>query len=140
MLHGGREKFVQRAKAAAGKNQFPAHLRVAPAHEAQQFDLQFGVRRKIGVAAFGGHDAGSGFSRPRPKFACPSPVPAAISAAGAAVFVLARIENAEIFRREMFDAVARGAQIVQSTTTCLTFNASTRLSVSTVQGRFVART
>ncbi len=45
------------AEAAAGENEFPAHLRIAAAHEAQQFDLLLGVGREVGMPAFGRHDA-----------------------------------------------------------------------------------
>ena len=79
MLHGGIDEFVQGAEAAAGKNQLPTDLRIAAAHEAQQFDLLFGVRRKIGMAAFGGNHADSA-RRPTPGWPGRDPVPAAISA------------------------------------------------------------
>ena len=45
------------AEAATGENEFPAYLRIPTAHEAQQFNLLFGVRREVGVPAFGGHNA-----------------------------------------------------------------------------------
>src|ERR1051326_8731039 len=47
------QKFVKGAETAAGQNQLPTDLRVATAHEAKQFDLLLGVRRKIGVTALG---------------------------------------------------------------------------------------
>src|SRR2546425_1211169 len=49
----GREKFMNGAEAAAGENEFPAYLRIAAAHEAQEFDLLLGVRGEVGVPAFG---------------------------------------------------------------------------------------
>src|SRR5260221_7582617 len=52
VLDFGINKFVQGAEAAARENQFPADLGVAAAHESEQFDLLFGVRSEIGVAAF----------------------------------------------------------------------------------------
>src|SRR5438046_2558197 len=57
MYHFRREKLVNGAEAAAGENQFPAYLGIAAAHEPKQFDLLLGVRREIGMAAFGRHDA-----------------------------------------------------------------------------------
>src|SRR6266851_3972478 len=39
-----REEFVNGAEAATGENEFPAYLRIAAAHEAQQFDLLLDVR------------------------------------------------------------------------------------------------
>src|SRR5712692_2220969 len=52
-----REKFVNGAEAAAGENELPANLRIAAAHEAQEFDLLLGVRGEVGMAAFGGNNA-----------------------------------------------------------------------------------
>ena len=57
MRHFWRKEFVDGTKAASGENQFPTDLRIAAAHEAQEFDLLLGVRRKIGMAAFGRHNA-----------------------------------------------------------------------------------
>ena len=47
VFHGRIEKFVNGAEAAAGKNQLEADLRITTAHEAEQFDLLFGVGREI---------------------------------------------------------------------------------------------
>src|SRR5713101_5122149 len=52
-----RKEFVKGAEAAAGENKFPAYLRIAAAHEAQEFDLLLGVRSEIGMPAFGGDHA-----------------------------------------------------------------------------------
>src|SRR6266403_336530 len=51
------EKLVEGAEAATGENEFPAYLRIAAAHEAQQFNLLLGMRREIRVPAFGWHNA-----------------------------------------------------------------------------------
>src|SRR6266550_1841917 len=51
------EKFVNGAEAAARENEFPTYLRIAAAHEAQQFDLLLGVRSEVGMSAFGRHNA-----------------------------------------------------------------------------------
>src|SRR5579871_108960 len=52
VLDGRRQKFVERAETATGKNEFPTDLRIAALHEAKQFDLLFRVGSKIGMAAF----------------------------------------------------------------------------------------
>src|SRR5206468_7246931 len=57
VFHFGREKFVKRAEAAAGQDEFPTDLRVTAAHKAEELDLLIGVGREIGMAAFGGNDA-----------------------------------------------------------------------------------
>ena len=57
MGHRGRQKFMDSAEAATRQNQFPAHLRVAPAHELQEFNLLRSPRGEIRVATFGGHNA-----------------------------------------------------------------------------------
>ena len=53
----GREKFMNGTEAAAGQNEFPAYLRIAAAHEAEEFDLLLGVRGEVGMPAFGRHNA-----------------------------------------------------------------------------------
>src|ERR1700719_2834289 len=55
MLHAGRKKFVERAETPAGENQLPTYLRIARAHELQQFDLLVGVRREVRMPAFAGY-------------------------------------------------------------------------------------
>src|SRR5882724_1960067 len=57
VLHVGRQEFMKGAEAAARKNEFPADLRIAAAHKAEEFDLLLGVRSEIGMASFGGHNA-----------------------------------------------------------------------------------
>src|SRR5713101_2448451 len=99
------------AEAAAGKNEFPADLRIATAHEAQQFDLLLGVRSKIRMSPFGRHDAVTppvpdedGLTETRAR---------GEQSAGSARFGRTRIQNAEIFRWKMLQAVSGGSQIIQ---------------------------
>ena len=56
-MTSGAEEFVNGAETAAGEDEFPTDLRIAAAHEAKEFDLLLGVRREIGMAAFGRHNA-----------------------------------------------------------------------------------
>src|SRR5712692_2225214 len=106
-----REEFVKGAEAAAGENELPAYLRIAAAHEAQQFDLLLGVRRKIGVAAFGGHHAVMA-AVPNEK-RLPEAGARRDQCARPARLGVAWIQDAEIFRRKMLDTVARGAKVIQ---------------------------
>src|SRR6266481_5184015 len=106
-----REEFVNGAEAATGENEFPAHLRIAAAHEAQQFDLLLGVRGEVGVAAFGRHNAVAAAVPYQNRLAKTSTC--GNQCAGSARLGLAWIQDAEIFRRKMLDAVARGAQVIQ---------------------------
>jgi hypothetical protein len=111
VFDGRIEKFVDGAKAAAGKNQLKTHLRSAAAHETKQFNLLFGVRSEIGVATFGGADLIAGAIPDEKSFA----------QAGArgeqrtcsADFWRAGIQNGEIGRIEIFDAVSPGAEVVE---------------------------
>src|SRR5216684_2252669 len=106
-----REEFVNGAEAATGENEFPAYLRIAAAHEAQQFDLLLGVRGEVGVAAFGRHNAVAAAVPYQNRLAKTSTC--GNQCAGSARLGLAWIQDAEIFRRKMLDAVARGAQVIQ---------------------------
>src|ERR1700674_727825 len=105
------EKFMKGAEAPARENEFPTDLRVAAAHEAQQFDLLLRVGSKVGMPAFRRHNA----------VASAVPNENRLPKAGArreqrprsARLGVTRIQDAEIFRRKMLDTVARGPQIVQ---------------------------
>src|SRR4030095_4610890 len=57
MFDGRIDEFVDGAEDATGEEELKAGLRIAAAHEAKQLDLLFGMRRKVGVAAFGGNNA-----------------------------------------------------------------------------------
>src|SRR6266403_5627051 len=106
-----REKFVSGAEAAARENEFPTYLRIAAAHEAQQFDLLLGVRSEVGMPAFGRHNAIATAIPHQNRLAktctgreqCPR----------SARLGFTWIEDAEIFRRKMLDTVARGAKVIQ---------------------------
>jgi len=107
----GRKKFMEGAEAAAGENELPAYLRIAATHEAQQLDLLLGVRREIGMPAFGGHHA----------VAATVPHQKRLAETGAggdqrprsARLGLTGIEDAEIFRGEMLDTVTGGTEVIQ---------------------------
>src|ERR1700704_536274 len=102
-----REKFVNGAEAAAGENEFPAYLRIAAAHEAQEFDLLFGVRSEVRMAAFGRHNTVAPSIPHENRLAKTGA--GREQRAGSARLGLAWIQDAEIFRRKMLDAVARGS-------------------------------
>jgi hypothetical protein len=102
---------VNGEEAAAGKNQFKADLRCAAAHETKQFNLLFGVRSEIGVAAFGGADLVAGAIPDEKSFAKAGA--SSEKSAGSAGFDAAGIENREIGRIEIFDAVSPGAEVVE---------------------------
>ncbi len=111
VLYGWIEKFVDGTEAAAGKNQLKTDLRIATEHEAKQFDFLFGVGSEIGVAAFGGADL---ITRAIPNEKSFAQAGArSEQRARATDFWRARIQNREVGRIEIFDAVAPGAQIVQ---------------------------
>src|ERR1700736_5583693 len=114
MLDSRGKKFMQSGKAAPCFSQFPTYLRVAAAHKAQKFDLQFGVRREVGMAALGGHYLVAIFIFIPHQNRLPESSPGREQSFRAARFELTYIENAEIFRRKMFDTVACGTQIVQN--------------------------
>src|SRR5262249_16272065 len=103
--------FVNGKKAAAGKNQLITDLRIAAEHEAQQFDLLLGVRRKVGVAAFGRHHA---VAR-----AVPGQNGLAQAGAGSAERAgtprprIAGIEYGEIGRGKILNAVAPRPEVVE---------------------------
>src|SRR5712692_9511849 len=105
------KEFVNGAEAATGKNEFPAYLRIAAAHEAQEFDLLLGVRGEVGVAAFGRHNAVAAAVPFQDRLAKTSTC--GNQCARSARLGLAWIQDAEIFRRKMLDAVARGAKVIQ---------------------------
>ena len=86
-------------------------MRIAPAHEAKQFDLLFSVRRKIGMAAFGSANAITPAIPNEKRFA--EAGAGGEERASAARLVDARIENGEIGWIEIFDAVSPGAEIVE---------------------------
>src|SRR5437879_12092865 len=111
MRHFWRKEFVNGAEAAAGKNEFPTDLRIAAAHEAKEFDLLAGVRGEIGMAAFRGHNAVAA-TIPHKKRLAKTGTGSKQRARPARLRV-ARIQDAKILRRKMFDAVARGAEIIQ---------------------------
>lgn len=106
----GSEEFVQGAEAAAGEDELPAHLRITAAHEAEKLDLLFGVGREIGVAALGRDDA----------VALAVPDEEGLTEAGARSekgpcatgLRFAWIQNAEVFRGKMLDAVAGGTEVI----------------------------
>src|SRR6266446_4240000 len=109
--HFRREKFVNSAEAAAGENEFPTHLRIAAAHEAQEFDLLLGVRREIGMPAFGRHNAVTAAIPHKKRLAKASA--RSDQCARPARFWIAWIQDAKILRRKMLDTVARGAEVIQ---------------------------
>src|SRR5271156_4315260 len=110
MHDAGIEKFVKRAETAAAQNDLPADLRIATAHEAEEFDLLFSVRRKIGMSAFGRHNTVTGAIPNENGLAEASA--GSKECAGPGVFRLAWIQNAIFFGSEVFDAVAGRAKIV----------------------------
>src|SRR5260370_3469858 len=111
MHHFRRKEFVNGAEAAAGENELPTDLRVAAAHEAQEFDLLLGVRGEIGMAAFGGHDAVAATVPSKNRLAqtgagrhqCANP----------ARLRSARVQNTKVFLLKMLETVPPGAQVVQ---------------------------
>src|ERR1700693_2210321 len=110
MLDARRNEFMQRPKTAPGKNQFPTDLRVAAAHETQQFNLLVGARRKIGVTTFGRNDLiASAFPKQNP-FAQSSS--GGKQRARTTLHGSALIQYAEILGRQMFQAVTGRAQVV----------------------------
>ena len=111
VFDGGIEKFVDGAEAAAGKNQLKTYLRGAAAHETKQFNLLFGVRGEIGVAAFGGADLIAGAIPDEKGFAQAGA--RGKQRARSADFWRAGIQNREIGGIEIFDAVAPGSEIVE---------------------------
>jgi len=114
------------------------HLRIAAAHEAQQFDLLLGVRREVGMPRLRKARRDSGH-RPRRENDWPSPVPAASNArvppgSGLPGF---RTQKSSGGRCSILWPVAPRSF---NRTTCGTFSSLMRLLVSTIQGRLVART
>ena len=111
VLYGWIEKFVDGTEAAAGKNQLKTDLRIAAAHEVKQFDFLFGVGSEIGVAAFGGADL---ITRAIPNEKSFAQAGArSEQRTRATEFWRARIQNREIGRIEIFDAVSPGAEVVE---------------------------
>src|SRR5262249_42265107 len=55
--HFRNQELVKRAEAPPRENQIPTSLKIATAHEAKQFDLLLDMKRKIGMAPFGKHNA-----------------------------------------------------------------------------------
>src|SRR5580704_5932312 len=111
MLHFRRKKFVKRAESAARKNQFPTDLRIPPAHEPQQLNLLFRVRRKIGMTSL----------RRRNAIALTIPNQEGLSKSRArrqqrhraTRLRLSFIQYDEFFGCEMLDAVSRRSKIIQ---------------------------
>src|SRR6266403_1957797 len=105
------EKFMKGAEAAAGKNEFPTDLRIAAAHEAEEFDLLLGVRSEIGMASFGGHHAVAPTVPDENRLT--ETGAGSEQGAGPAGLRNTRIQNAEIPGWKMLEAVAGGSQIIQ---------------------------
>jgi hypothetical protein len=110
MLYVGIEELVNRAEAPTGKDELPADLRIAAAHEAEEFNLLLGVWREIGMAAFGGHNAVAG-AVPNEDGLSETGA-GSKERAGSAILGLAGIENAVFLGSEMLDAVTGSAKIV----------------------------
>src|SRR5882724_5339471 len=106
-----REKFMKSAEAAPGKNEFPADLRIAAAHEAEEFDLLLGVRSEIGMASFGGHDAVAPAVPDEDRLTKTGA--GSKQCARSAGLRYTRIQNAEILGCKVLEAVAGGSQIIQ---------------------------
>ena len=111
VFDGRIEKFMDGEKAAAGKNQLKTDLRSAAAHETKQFNLLFGVRSEIGVAAFGCADLIAGAIPDEKSFAQAGA--RGEQRACSADFWRAGIQNGEIGGIEIFDAVSPGAEVVE---------------------------
>ncbi len=111
MFHGWIDKFVDGAEATAGENQFETDLRIAAAHETEQFNLLFGVRSEIGVAAFGSADLIAGAIPHEESFAQAGA--GGEERASSADFRRTGIENREVSGIEILDAVSPGAEIVE---------------------------
>src|SRR5271157_6095044 len=110
MHNTGIQKFVNRAEAAAAQNDLPTDLRIATAHEAEELDLLFGVRREIRMPAFGRHNA---VARSVPnKNGLAQTGAGRKQSARPAKFRLAWIQDAIFFGLKMLDAVSSGAEIV----------------------------
>src|SRR5258705_13205774 len=99
------------AEAAPGKYEFPANLRIAAAHEAEEFDLLLGVRSEIGMASFGGHDAVAPAVPDEDRLTETSA--GSEQGAGSAGLRNTRIQYAEIPGWKMLETVAGGSQVIQ---------------------------
>src|SRR5262249_36253546 len=106
-----RKKFVQGAEAATGKNQLPADLWIAALHEAQQFNLLLGVWCKIGVAAFGRHDAVT-IAMPN-KHRLTEARARSQQSASATGLGFAFVQHQKLFWIEIFDALPPCAKVIQ---------------------------
>src|SRR5215470_10035203 len=105
------EKLVKGAESASRKDQLPTDLRIATAHEAKQLNLLLGMRRKIGMAAFGRHDTVAAGIPKQNGFA--QPCAGSQQGACTAGFGFARIEDAKVFRGEMLETVPPSPEVVQ---------------------------
>src|SRR5262245_8271714 len=102
---------MNREEAAAGKNQLKADLRIPAPHEAQQFDLLFGVRREVGVATFGRYDA---IAAAIPsKYRLAKPGTGSDERTRATRLRITRIEHGKIRRRKIFDAMAPSNEVIE---------------------------